>query len=109
MAQYHINQKELAARLNASESSVSNWLNEINVPRTGVLRKLTDIFNCKVSDLLESKTKSPSPEGSGPSAEAQETAMLFDRAEPWVRQQVLSLLRAAESAHAAPDADHKDK
>ena len=44
--------KELAARLGVAESSVSNWLHEINVPRTGVLQKLTQIFDCSPADLL---------------------------------------------------------
>ena len=107
MSIHNINQKELAQKLGASESSVSNWLNGINVPRTGVLQKLTEIFDCRVSDLLISKEKSPSSEEAGPSAEAREAAMLFDSAPEWLRQQVLGLLRAAESNRAARDDDPK--
>lgn len=66
MTSNHINQKELAAKLGVSESSVSNWLHTINVPRTGVLQKLTEIFGCKPSDLLTDhggqKTSPPSEE-----------------------------------------------
>ena len=52
MAKNHINQKELANRLGVSESSVSNWLHETNTPRTGMLNKLANIFECEPSDLL---------------------------------------------------------
>ena len=109
MTIHNMNGRELAKQLGVGESSVSNWLHEINVPRTGVLQKLTEIFDCNPSDLLEDKTKSPPSEESGPSAEAQEAAMLFDHAPAWLRQQVLGLLRAAESNHEAPGADPKDK
>ena len=51
--------------------------------------------------------KSPSSEEDGPSAEAQEAARLFDDAPEWLRQQVLGLLRAAESNRATQDADPK--
>ena len=52
MARDGINQRELAKRVGASESSVSYWMNGVNVPRTGILQKLTEIFNCRPSDLL---------------------------------------------------------
>jgi len=106
-----INQNELAARTGASIGSVSNWLHEINEPRAGMLYKLTEIFDCKPSDLLtdaaarNNKKESPPSEESGPSAEAREIAAMFDRAEPWMQQQVLALLRAAESHRAAQDGD----
>ncbi len=66
MARDGINQNELAARTGASIGSVSNWLHEINEPRSGMLYKLTEIFDCKPSDLLadyeEQKTSPPSEE-----------------------------------------------
>lgn len=49
--------------------------------------------------------KSPSSEEEGLSGDAMEAAILFDRAEPWMRRQVLELLRAAESHRAAPGDD----
>ncbi len=72
-----------------------------------MLYKLTKVFNCNPSDLLEDKTKDPSSEENGPSASALEFATLFDQADPEVQQAIKSLLRAAGSGRATQDADPK--
>lgn len=71
-------------------------------------RRYAAFRKAQEQDWIAAKEKSPSSSEDGPSAEAQEAAMLFDSAPEWLRQQVLGLLRAAESNRAARDDDPKD-
>ena len=48
-----INQSELADMLQVSESTVGKWLLKKALPRMGIIEKLSSIFNCPKSYLLE--------------------------------------------------------
>lgn len=48
-----INQTELANMLKVSESTVGKWLLKKALPRMGIIEKLSVIFNCPKSYLLE--------------------------------------------------------
>ena len=48
-----INQSELAEMLQVSESTVGKWLLQKALPRMGIIEKLSSIFNCPKSYLLE--------------------------------------------------------
>ena len=48
-----INQSELAEMLQVSESTVGKWLLKKALPRMGIIEKLSSIFNCPKSYLLE--------------------------------------------------------
>lgn len=48
-----INQSELAEILQVSESTVGKWLLKKALPRMGIIEKLSSIFNCPKSYLLE--------------------------------------------------------
>ena len=60
-----MNQKELAKAVGVSPSMVSLWCMGKNVPRTGYLSRLTEVFQCKMTDLLLENKKSP-PQSDGP-------------------------------------------
>ena len=96
MDKHHMNQNELAARTGASIGAVSNWLNEINEPRSGMLYKLTEIFECNPSDLLEDKTKSPSSKENGPSAEDEGPSAEDEGISPIKRDALDRIMRASD-------------
>lgn len=48
-----INQSKLAEMLQVSESTVGKWLLKKALPRMGIIEKLSSIFNCPKSYLLE--------------------------------------------------------
>ena len=60
MAQYEMNNVELAKRLGVSTTSVSNWTTGSKVPRMDKVDAMCKIFNCKRSDLMEEYSE---PEG----------------------------------------------
>lgn len=47
-------QNELATMLNVSESTVGKWILKKSLPRMGILEKISVIFQCPKSYLLES-------------------------------------------------------
>lgn len=49
----NLTQSELAEMLEVSESAVGKWLLKKAMPRMGVVEKLSSIFNCPKSYLLE--------------------------------------------------------
>ena len=53
MDAFGMTQKELAKKMNVSETSVSNWILGSKVPRADKVDMLCSIFNCKRSDFLE--------------------------------------------------------
>jgi DNA-binding Xre family transcriptional regulator len=57
MAQKKLKQVDLAKIMGVSESTTSVWLNKgiTKIPRMSSIDKLTEIFDCKRSDLLEKK------------------------------------------------------
>ena len=54
--QYDISQAELARRLGASTTAVSNWVNGTKSPRMSKIDMMCEIFHCKRSDLMEDNT-----------------------------------------------------
>lgn len=106
MDQHDIKQNELAKRLGVSESSVSNWLNRINVPRTGVLQKLTEIFDCKPSDLLYDQKTGREAVRNSLSSAASRIGLLYDHANERDQSLVRTILEpyAAEVDTAASTA-----
>ena len=48
-------QKELAERLGVERSTVAMWETNNIMPRFHMLSKLTDVFECSLSDLLEDR------------------------------------------------------
>ena len=101
LAERGMNGAELARALGFSSGVYSQWNTGLTTPRKSTIKKIADYFGVSVEYLLRDNEKAAPEGGVGVSASALEAARLFDRAEPWVRDQVLSLLRAAESAHAA--------
>lgn len=55
MEENNINNKELASKLNVSESTVGKWLLEKATPRMGKVEELANLFNVNKSDILEDK------------------------------------------------------
>lgn len=53
MSEKNINQNELAAILDVSESTVGKWILKKALPRMGVIQKLADYFNVGKSYFLE--------------------------------------------------------
>lgn len=51
----NMTQAELADRLGVSTATTSNWCNGIKLPRMDKVDRMTKIFNCLRSDLLEDK------------------------------------------------------
>lgn len=100
MEEKELTKYRLAKLVPCSPSTVTNWLNGIQ-PRGLMRTRLLEILNVTENELFGDRTKSPAPkEGE---AKQDELNRLFSAADPWIQEQVLSLLRAAESARQAPD------
>lgn len=56
MDKYDYNQTSLANRLNVGVATVNDWVHGRKFPRLGTLDRLTELFHCKRSDLLEKYT-----------------------------------------------------
>lgn len=52
MARENMTQRELARRLGTGASTVNEWVNGRQVPRTPLLNKLMEVFGCHASQLL---------------------------------------------------------
>lgn len=50
--EHDMSQKDLAKRLNVSYQGISSWERDRTEPNTGMIKKLCDIFNCSVIDLM---------------------------------------------------------
>lgn len=48
-----LTQSEVAKALNVTQSAVAMWENGRTYPRVSVLKKLADLYNCTVDDLLK--------------------------------------------------------
>ena len=116
--QHGLTQKEFAEAVGVSAATVSTWEIGTRQPRMGVIEKISRLYDIRKSDIIEdeesldrydSVKKNPPSESGGFSELTLEAAIRFDRAAPWVQEQVLSLLRAAESANVAPDGAPKGK
>lgn len=53
MEYYGLSQGQLADRLGYGHSAVSTWCRGIKFPRLSTIDKMTEIFHCTRSDLLE--------------------------------------------------------
>jgi len=47
-------QRELAAKIGAGNATVNDWVKGRRIPRSPMLQKLTEVFGCKLSQLLTS-------------------------------------------------------
>lgn len=47
-----LKQSDIVARLNVSKAQASDWCAGKNLPRSNLLGGLTDIFHCKLSELV---------------------------------------------------------
>lgn len=72
LAAHRMTQIELANRLGVGPATVNDWVKGRTTPRSNVLRRLTEVFGCSLSDLL----------GDGESKEAEE---LFTITNPDIR------------------------
>lgn len=48
-----LTQEELADLVGVTKGAVSKWETEGHIPRPATLRKLADLFGCRMGDLLE--------------------------------------------------------
>ena len=63
-------QKDLAAKLNVSTTSVNNWCNGVKYPRIDMIQRISEVLDVSVKELV-------SPEGSDRSpVEVEDAAML---------------------------------
>lgn len=52
----NLTQSELGDKLNISAQAISKWENDTSEPDIATLRKLADIYNIRISDILESES-----------------------------------------------------
>lgn len=89
----------LAQLVPCSQSTVANWFNGA-IPRGLTRARLLEVLGVSDAELFGDNKKSLAPkEGE---ARQDELTRLFSAADPWIQDQVLSLLRAAESAKQTP-------
>lgn len=104
-----ITKKKIADALNRKPTICQDWKAGKSTPGDDQIAIIAKILHTTPAYLTgESDEKSP-PQGDGLSVRAREAAVLFDRAEPWMQEQVLSLLRAAELSRATPGDAPKGK
>lgn len=53
----NVTQKQLSEEIGVSQSTISNWLQELKYPRIGHIQQLADYFNVPKSALTERKEK----------------------------------------------------
>ena len=51
-----LSQQELATKLGVDRSSVAKWETGAHTPRTDKLRKLAEVLNCSLEDLVPEKS-----------------------------------------------------
>ncbi|MFZ7646566.1 MULTISPECIES: helix-turn-helix domain-containing protein [Staphylococcus] len=56
----NVTQKQLSEEIGVSQSTISNWLQELKYPRIGHIQLLADYFNIPKSALTERKDKTQS-------------------------------------------------
>ena len=131
--------EKLYADCKVSSSAISQWKNGVTKPSLVSIKRIADylgttseylLFGSSATDCIEDahklrlppipkadppksglrirgNEKSPAPkEGE---AERAEFIRLYEAAPAWLQDQVRSLLKAAESGHAAPDVGPTDK
>lgn len=90
------------------KSSITRWKGG-GFPTDATAKKIADYFGVSVDELTGKEKTPTSQTGNRLSKETLEVVNLFEQAEPWVKDQVLSLLRAAESHREAQDVSPKEK
>lgn len=60
--QKNLSQKQLAEMLGVTDKAVSKWENAKALPKTEIIRKMADIFDLSVDELLKMKEKNNIPE-----------------------------------------------
>lgn len=100
-----LTQKQLADSLGVSESFVSQYESGKREPKYQTLVKLAAALglpnpaHLMFDPLPPENEKSPAPDEG--EAKQSELNRLFEAADPWVQEQIMSMLRAAESAKQA--------
>ena len=98
-----------AVEAGLTKTSVTRWKNG-SVPTDANILVLAEYFKCSFEDLAPDKEKKPVPyDGDGLMDKTQLAANLFQNAEPWLQDQVLQLLRAAEARREAQDAQSTEQ
>jgi transcriptional regulator with XRE-family HTH domain len=106
MEQKGMTRYRLAQLVPCSQSTVANWFNGA-IPRGLTKARLLEVLGVSDAELFGDNKNSPAPkEGE---AERAEVIRLYEAAPAWLQDQVRSLLKAAESGHAAQGADSKDQ
>lgn len=59
-SRYGMSQLDLAMRMNVDKTTVSSWERDRTEPNMDTVKRLCEIFHCKISDLFPINT-SPSP------------------------------------------------
>ncbi len=99
--------KDLEVRLQFPNATIGKWAKAAKRPPFDRVSAVAEYFGCTVS-FLRGESEKPTPgDGEGLSAEARAVAVMFENAEPWLQAQILSLLKAAESARGVRDAEAK--
>ena len=99
--------KRLESELGFPNGTIGKWASAAKRPPFERVNAVANYFGYTVS-FLRGKSEQPTPwDGSGLSMRGYLAASLFDQAEPWLQDQILALLKAAESARAARDEDPK--
>ena len=100
--------KDLEERLQFSNGTIGKWAKAARRPPFDRVSAVAEYFGCTVS-FLRGESEKPAPgDGDGLSVEARAVAVMYENAEPWLQAQILSLLKAAESARAVRDDEARD-
>lgn len=87
-----LKQSDIVTRLNVSKAQVSDWCAGKNLPRSNLLGGLTDIFQCKLSELL-GDDKAPGRMAEDLSAEELEIVSILRKMSPEQLARELAYLR----------------
>ena len=99
--------KDLERELGFPNGTIGKWASAAKRPPFDRVNAVANYFGYSVP-FLRGESEQPVPwDGSGLSMRGHVAASLFDRAEPWLQDQILALLKAAESAREARDEDSK--
>lgn len=105
-----LKQSDIVARLNVSKAQVSDWCAGKNLPRSNLLGGLTDIFHCKLSELVgDEKTAAQEDDGLNEYLEMLRTRpemrALLDTAVGATKEEVEENVRFIEALRHAKKAD----
>ena len=100
--------KDLEKELGFPNGTIGKWAKAAKRPPFDRVEAVAKHFGCTVSFLRGENENTHPGEGSGLSYKSYNAAILFERAEPWLQDQVMALLKAAESSREALDASPKE-